>query len=98
LPRESHAATERGDPLQYWSWILMVVGVFGLWLAGRKSPWGWAVGLGAQALWVAYALASRQYGFLVSAGAYGWVYLKNFLAWRKPVSPESSEDRDVLKP
>lgn len=84
--------------MQYWSWILTVVGVFGLWLAGRKSPWGWAVGLGAQVLWVSYALTSRQYGFLVSAFAYGFVYLKNFLAWRKPISPESSECRDVLKP
>lgn len=74
----------------------MAVGVFGLLLAGRKNPWGWAVGLGAQALWVAYALASSQYGFLISAGAYGWVYLKNFLAWRKPVSPESDASRNGL--
>jgi hypothetical protein len=84
--------------LQWWSWVLTAVGVFGLWLAGRKSPWGWAVGLGAQVLWLAYAVSTDQYGFIVSAGAYFWVYLKNFRAWRKPVSPESGEVRDGLDP
>jgi len=67
----------------YWSYILTVVGVFGLYLAGRKVWWAWYVGLGAQGLWVAYALATRQYGFLISAGAYGWVYLKNGMSWQK---------------
>lgn len=36
----------------WWSWLLTAFGVFGLWLAGRGTPWGWAVGLGAQGLWV----------------------------------------------
>lgn len=65
-----------------WSWLLTCVGVFGLWLAGRKSYWGWAVGISAQLLWVAYAITTRQWGFLASAGAYGWVYVKNFRTWR----------------
>lgn len=69
--------------MAYWSYILTAVGVFGLWLAGRKSKFGWAVGLGAQALWLSYALTTEQWGFIVSAVAYGWVYSKNFLAWRQ---------------
>ena len=72
-----------GALMTYWSYILTAVGVFGLFLAGRKSRWGWAVGIGAQSLWIAYALTTEQYGFLISAGAYGWVYTKNFLAWRR---------------
>jgi len=68
---------------QWWSWALTVVGVFGLWLAGRRSPWGWAVGIGAQVLWLAYAIATRQWGFLVSCFAYGAVYVKNFRSWRR---------------
>lgn len=79
-----------------WSWILTAVGVFGLWLAGRRSPWGWAVGMGAQGLWVSYAVATAQYGFLVSAGAYFWVYLKNFRAWRREIS-QTSEDVENLR-
>lgn len=69
--------------MAYWSYILTAVGVFGLWLAGRKSKFGWAVGLGAQVLWISYAITTEQWGFIVSAVAYGWVYSKNFLAWRR---------------
>jgi hypothetical protein len=58
------------------------VGVFGLYLAGRKVWWAWGVGIGAQVLWFAYAVSTQQWGFIVSCLAYGWVYTKNFLAWR----------------
>jgi nicotinamide riboside transporter PnuC len=68
--------------VQWWSWLLTAVGVFGLYLAGRRNPYGWAVGLFAQTLWIAYATATKQYGFYASALAYGWVYAKNFRAWR----------------
>lgn len=83
----------------YWSWILTAVGVFGLWLAGRRNPLGWAVGLGAQGLWIAYALTTEQYGFLVSAGAYSWVYARNFISWRasSPTSPASEKSNDVME-
>lgn len=68
--------------MEFWSWLLTAVGVTGLHFAGRKRALGWAIGLAAQFLWVAYALATAQYGFLVSACAYGWVYAKNFRSWR----------------
>ena len=67
----------------WWSWLLTAVGVFGLYMAGRKVWWAWLIGLGAQVLWLAYAVSTRQYGFIVSAVAYGWVYGKNALAWRR---------------
>ncbi|MGW7198467.1 hypothetical protein [Streptomyces chryseus] len=68
--------------IAWWSWLLTAVGVTGLYYAGRKRALGWAIGLSAQLLWVAYALATTQYGFLASAGAYGWVYAKNFRTWQ----------------
>lgn len=89
--------------MQWWSWILTAVGVLGLYLAGRGSMWGWAVGLGAQGLWIAYALSTEQHGFLVSAGAYSWVYLKNFRAWKKKAAakdakiPGSRKPRDAMR-
>ena len=43
-----------------WSYILTAIGVFGLWLAGRKDWRGWLVGLSAQGVWLAYAVADRQ--------------------------------------
>lgn len=77
--------------MQYWSWILTAVGVVGLRLAGRHNRLGWAVGLGAQGLWIAYALATRQYGFLFSAVAYGWAYGTNLRDWKKRDDAPSSE-------
>jgi hypothetical protein len=75
----------------YWSYILTAVGVFGLYLAGRKSQWGWAVGIAAQLLWFAYAVSTQQWGFIASCVAYGSVYAKNFRAWRR----EAREVADV---
>ena len=66
-----------------WSYALAAVGILGIWLAGRKSLWGWAVGLGAQALWIVFALVTEQYGFIVSAVAYGAVYGRNWWKWRQ---------------
>jgi cytochrome c oxidase assembly protein Cox11 len=65
-----------------WSYILMAVGVTGLYLAGRKNYWGWAIGLFAQLLWMAYAVVTHQYGFFVSAIVYGGVYANNLIKWR----------------
>ena len=77
-------------PYPLWSWLLTAVGVTGLYFAGSKKRWGWAIGLGAQALWIAYALATRQYGFLVSAVAYGFVYGRNFWRWSAPAARRSA--------
>ena len=43
-----------------WSYILTAIGVFGLWLAGRKDWRGWLVGLTAQGVWLAYAVVKDK--------------------------------------
>lgn len=68
---------------EWWSWVLTAVGVAGLYVARRGVWWSWLIGLAAQGLWVAYALATGQPGFLLSALAYGTVYAGNALAWRR---------------
>lgn len=65
----------------WWSFTLAAVGIFGLWLAGRKDYRGWFVGLGIQGLWIVYAIVTVQYGFILSAVAYGWIYGKNGMSW-----------------
>lgn len=71
----------------WWSILLTAAGVTGLWLAGRRSSWGWAIGLAAQALWIAYAIATQQWGFIISALAYGAVYGRNLQRWRREDTP-----------
>jgi nicotinamide riboside transporter PnuC len=72
-----------------WSWVLAAVGILGIYLAGRKKAVGWLVGVGAQVLWFAYAIATRQWGFLVTAVAYAAVYGKNWLEWRRETEQET---------
>jgi hypothetical protein len=69
--------------MMWWSWILTAGGVLGIYLAGRKSVWGWAVGLAMQLLWVAYAVVTSQWGFIFSALAYGAVYARNWIRWTR---------------
>lgn len=60
-----------------WSWILGVLGVTGLLIAGSKIWWGWLINLANEILWIVYALSTHQYGFILMAVAYGIVYARN---------------------
>ncbi len=70
-------------PFWLWSYLLMAVGVTGLYLSGSKKAYGWLIGLGAQVLWLAYGLSTHQYGFIISCAFYGSVYARNYLRWRR---------------
>lgn len=67
--------------MELWSWILTAVGIAGLYLAGSKNKLGWLLGLFAQILWFLFAIATEQYGFIFSAFAYGFVYIRNYIRW-----------------
>lgn len=65
----------------WWSILLAAVGIFGLYIATLKLWWGWIISLGAQVLWIVYAIATSQYGFIFSALAYAAVYSKGAISW-----------------
>jgi hypothetical protein len=67
----------------YWSYLLAVIGVAGIFFVGRKTLWGWFVLLFNEVLWTAYAIITQQYGFILSAVAYAIVYIKSYLLWRQ---------------
>ncbi len=73
-----------------WSLALAAGGVLGLYLAGRKNLWGWAIGLAMQGLWIAYAIVTTQYGFLLSAAAYGLRPQPDALAPRRGAAQASA--------
>lgn len=66
-----------------WSYALTAVGVLCFYLAGRRVWWAWYVGLSGQLLWLSYALATQQWGFLVGCLFYGWVYVGNAVRWTR---------------
>ena len=65
-----------------WSWILAIVGITGIAFVGRKTIWGWLVLMLNECLWVAYALDTRQYGFILASIGYGTVYVLSYRKWK----------------
>ena len=81
---------------EIWSWLLTVVGATGFILAGRKVWWAWYVNLACQALWMAYALATNQAGFIFGAVFYSAVFTRNAIRWTRERTtdlPEAEADR-----
>jgi hypothetical protein len=69
--------------MEYWSYLLAAVGVTGIFLVGRKTIWGWLILCVNECIWIAYALATKQYGFIIMAVAYAAVYVKSYIGWRR---------------
>jgi hypothetical protein len=67
----------------YWSYILAAIGVAGIFFVGRKTIWGWLILLFNEVLWITYALLTDQYGFILSAIAYGIVYIRSYIHWKR---------------
>lgn len=78
-----------------WSWILAAIGVTGIFFVGRKTIWGWLILLLNECIWIAYALATNQYGFIVMATAYAAVYIKSYVAWRKEELEETLSSYEI---
>ena len=51
------------------------------------------IGLSAQGVWMAYAVSTQQWGFIVSAFAYGWVYALNISRMRQAPKEPTACDR-----
>jgi hypothetical protein len=69
--------------VEYWSYVLATIGVTGIFFVGRKTIWGWLILCLNECLWIIYALITKQYGFIIAAIAYGVVYVKSFIGWRR---------------
>lgn len=78
-----------------WSFVLAAVGIAGIYLAGKKSKWGWGLGLAAQVLWVVFAITTAQYGFILTAVAYGFVYGKNLWQWHREESSKEGHAWEI---
>lgn len=77
-----------------WSIVLGSIGIVGILLAGSKNKFGWAIGFGAQFLWITYAITTEQYGFIPMSLCYGSVYARNFYRWRKDELRECTTQSD----
>ena len=65
------------------SLLLASMGCLGLYLAGRGSWHGWAVGLAVQPVWATYAIVTKGYGLLFTCAMYGAVNARNLFRWHR---------------
>ena len=68
---------------QLWSWSLAAIGVTGLYLVTRRNWRGYLIGVFVQFLWIAYAVVTGQWGFILSALVYGFVNALGLVGWRR---------------
>lgn len=79
-----------------WDWGLVMSGVATVmsiataWQAGKKRISAWTVGLVTQVAWLAYALVTGHWPFLVSTVAFTGVYIRNIVLWRRPAGDEET--------
>lgn len=66
-----------------WSWVLAVIGITGIFFVGQKNLKGWLFLLANECLWIAYALTSKQYGFILASVGYSLVYIKSLIFWKR---------------
>lgn len=63
-------------------WLLSAITIWMTILAGNKSRWAWAVGLGNQGLWLVWIVASASWGLLPMNAALWAVYARNHMKWK----------------
>lgn len=66
---------------QYMPWLMSAITLYMTVLAGNKSRYAWLIGLFNQALWLAWILATENYGFLPMNLALCIVYARNHIKW-----------------
>jgi hypothetical protein len=71
-------------------YILSIIGVSALWLIGRRKWWGWGIAWGNECLWVAFAVSTQQYGFILGSAVYGSINMANAIVWRRDAKKEES--------
>lgn len=70
-----------------WSYVLAAVGITGLLIAARRPKIGWWFNIAAQMLWISYAIATRQWGFLGSSAGYTFAYIRLLRAAHRKETP-----------
>lgn len=67
----------------YLPWLLSAITIYMTVLAGNKTRWAWAVGLGNQALWLIWIVAAAAWGLIPMNAALWVVYARNHLKWQQ---------------
>ncbi len=73
----------------YFPWLLSVITIYTMFLAGEQKSFTWLVGLLNQALWLIWIIASESWGLIPMNIALWVVYYRNHVKWWRNHSPNS---------
>jgi len=71
------------DVEQLFPYILMIVGIAGFELAGRRIWWAWYINIANQALWFIFAWITGYWGFLIGTFFYTYQFTRNAIKWTR---------------
>lgn len=65
----------------YLPWLISLVTVYAMYLAGSKDRRTWPLSLVNQALWLTYILAAHAWGLLPMNAALWVIFTRNYFKW-----------------
>lgn len=80
----------------YLPWVMSAITIYMTVLAGNKTSWAWAIGLGNQVFWLAWIISVQAWGLLPMTAALTFVYARNHFKWSKSNPEPIAYHRDVL--
>lgn len=72
-------------------WIMSVITIWSMWLAGNKNVLAWKVGLTNQILWLTFNIHFHVWGFMPTTAFLIYVYTRNLIKWREDAKRVSEE-------
>ncbi|TAK89329.1 MAG: hypothetical protein EPO06_11730 [Burkholderiaceae bacterium] len=80
-----------------WSYLLAATGVTGLLIAANRPRVGYWFNIAAQGAWLAYAIATRQWGFLLSVVAYTVAFARLLRRAYRTADVSTADQRAALR-
>lgn len=64
-------------------YALSIIGMTALILIGQRKWYGWALAMFNECIWIVFAIATKQHGFILGAIFYGSINLHNAIKWKQ---------------
>jgi nicotinamide riboside transporter PnuC len=77
---------------EWGSWAVSLGGLFAWWIMGRKTWWAWYVVLVNEMGWIAFGVATRQYGFALTSVPFTAIGIRNAYKWTQEHRQELAQE------
>lgn len=75
-------------------WVLSAMGLYCTYLVTKKVSYSWLASAVLQVMWIAYAIATAQWGFIPGPVIFIGIAVHGWWKWRKDELEEKASDND----